>query len=58
MKRWNVVIEVFTDAGKKHETVVVEAGNKKLAALRALSEITRRYSDCYKNVTNIEEVFA
>lgn len=59
MRKFNVTFEVFMPTGKKqNRVVVVEAGNKKLAALRAMTEINKLdgYSQLYKNVVKIEEV--
>lgn len=57
MKKWLVTIEISFDHGKKLERVNVEAGNKKLAALRAMQELNREgYGDVYKTVKDIMEV--
>lgn len=58
MRKFNVTFEVFLAGNQKtNKTVVVEAGNKKLAALRAMVEINKLdgYSGLYKNVIKIEE---
>jgi hypothetical protein len=59
MRKFNVTFEVFMPTGKKqNKIIVVEAGNKKLAALRAMMEINKLdgYSQLYKNVVKVEEV--
>ena len=59
MRKFNVTFEVFMSTGKKqNKVIVVEAGNKKLAALRAMMEINKLdgYSQLYKNVVKVEEV--
>lgn len=59
MRKFNVTFEVFMSTGKKQNKVIaVEAGNKKLAALRGMMEINKLdgYSQLYKNVVKVEEV--
>lgn len=59
MRKFNVIFEVFNENGtKEYKTVTVEAGNKKMAALRGMQTINKLagYSGKYKNVTSIEEV--
>lgn len=59
MRKFNVVFEVFDDNGaKEYKTISVEAGNKKIAAIRGMSEINKLegYSERFKNVVRIEEV--
>ena len=59
MRKFNVTFVVFMNDGTKQDkTVFVEAGNKKLAALRGMLEINKidEYSQLYKNVKRIEEV--
>lgn len=59
MRKFNVTFEVFMSTGKKqNKTIMVEAGNKKLAALRGMMEINKLdgYSQLYKNVVKVEEV--
>lgn len=59
MRKFNVTFEVFRNNGhKENKTIFVEAGTKKLAALRAMNEINKigEYSMLYKNVVKIEEV--
>ena len=59
MRKFNVVFEVFDANGKKElKTVSVEAGNKKIAALRGMQAINKLagYSEKFKNVTRVEEV--
>jgi hypothetical protein len=59
MRKFNVIFEVFDENGQKEmKTVAVEAGNKKLAALRGMQTINKLegYSEKFKNVVQIEEV--
>ena len=59
MRKFNVTFEVFMPTGKKqNKVIVVEAGNKKLAALRGMMEINKLdgYSKLYKNIVKVEEV--
>lgn len=59
MRKFNVVFEVFDDNGaKEYKTISVEAGNKKIAAIRGMSEINKLdgYSERFKNVVRIEVV--
>lgn len=59
MKNYIVEFEVFDNDGKKsYITVTVEAGNKKIAAVRAMSKINKDQSvaQLYKNLLSIREV--
>lgn len=59
MRKFNVIFEVFNDKGQKEmKIVLVEAGNKKIAALRGMQAINKLdgYSEKFKNVVQIEEV--
>lgn len=59
MRNFNVIFEVFDENGMKElKRVSVEAGNKKLAALRGMQAINKLdgYSEKFKNVVQIEEV--
>lgn len=59
MKNYRVTFEVFkNDGSKEYRPVVVEAGTKKLAAVRAMIEINKidGYSTLYKNIHTIVEV--
>lgn len=59
MKHFNVTFEIFRGSNhKEYKTVMVEAGNKKLAAIRAMMYINKTdgYSDLFKNVIKVEEV--
>ena len=59
MKNYIVEFEVFSDDGKKsYRTINIEAGNKKIAALRAMSKINKDQSlaQSYKNLLSIREV--
>ena len=64
MKKYKVTFEVFRNSGSERKTerkaIEVEAGNKKLAIMRAMMEINKMagYSELYKQVAGIEEVVA
>ncbi len=57
MRKWHVIFEVFKGTNREIKSVDVEAGTKKLAMLRAMSEINKieGYSDLFKQVYSIEE---
>lgn len=57
MKKFVVSFEIHLYNGKKIERIKVEAGSKKLAAIRAISEINKRpeYTNQYKNIIGVEE---
>ena len=61
MRKYNVIFEIFNGAGQKFmETVSVEAGNKRLAVIRAMNVLRTmnhgQYEGSYKQVTKVEEV--
>ena len=61
MRKYNVVFDIFNGEGQKSSKVVtVEAGNKKLAVVRALGELTLmnngEYEGLYKQIAKVEEV--
>lgn len=59
MKKFNVIFEVYrSNTYTEDKTVSVEAGNKKLACMRAMAEINRQgdYSSYFKKVKSVEEV--
>lgn len=59
MNKYKVTFEIHVDRShKEYKDIVVEAGNKKFAMTRALSEISKidRYSGMFKNVLRVEEV--
>lgn len=59
MNKYNVTFEVFLAGNMKgKKSIIVEAGNKKLAILRAMLEINKidEYKARYKKVINAEEV--
>lgn len=59
MHKFNVMFQVFDDYGNvDFKVITVEAGNKKIAALRGMQELNKieGYSDRYKNLVKIEEV--
>ena len=57
MKNWRVLFEVFKPGQREIKSVVVEAGNKRIAVTRAMAEINKLegYSDLFKKVYSIEE---
>ena len=59
MRKFNVIFEVFNENGtKEYKSISVEAGNKKLAALRGMQTINKMdgYSERFKNVLRGEAV--
>ncbi len=61
MRKYNVIFEIFNGAGQKFmETISVEAGNKRLAVIRAMGLIKTinngQYESNYKQVAKVEEV--
>lgn len=59
MKKYRVTFEIFMDGGRKeNRSVVVEAGNKKLAALRGMIEINKdkAVAQLFKNLIGVREV--
>jgi len=59
MKHFNVTFEIHRGSNhKEYKTVMVEAGNKKLATIRGMMAINKidEYSDLFKNVVKVEEV--
>jgi len=60
---YNVAIEVYDDNDfrgniiKEVKTVQIEAGNRKLAGLKALAAVNKieGYSNLYKNIKSIDE---
>ena len=61
MSNYEVTFEVFTDNSTKPREelkIKVEAGNKKLAVLRAMQAINKMegYSNLYKNVKSVEAI--
>lgn len=59
MRKFDVTFEVFlSNTQKTYRTITVEAGNKKIAALRAMNEINKigDFFEYYKNVVKIVEV--
>lgn len=58
MKHFSVTFEVHRGSShKEFKTVSVEAGNKKLAAIRGMISINQLngYSNLFKNIVRIEE---
>ena len=59
MSKYKITFEVYMDDKKKEWVPVeIEAGNKKLAVLRAMQELGKveKYKMTYKNVISVEEV--
>ena len=59
MHKYQVSIEIFLDKGNKVvRDVVVEAGTKKLATIRALLDISKEsdFKDLYKKIKSCELV--
>lgn len=58
MKKFKVIIEIFLGGNRnKIEEIIVEAGSKKLASIRALREISKKkeYENLYKTIRSIED---
>ena len=57
MKYYRVVVDVHFDDGHREQKILaIEAGNKRLASLRAMSELAKQgYADCYKTLISVEE---
>ena len=58
MKKYKVTFEIyFENRPREFRTIIVEAGSKKTAYTRALSEISKdkAFSSLYKKIMNIEE---
>ena len=61
MKKWEVLFEIYRDISTKarmNYSVVVEAGTKKLAVLRAIEALNKleEYANDYKSVKEVKEV--
>ena len=59
MNKYKVTFEIHVDRNRKeYRDIIVEAGNKKFAMTRALSEMSKvsEYSGMFKNVLRVEEV--
>lgn len=58
MKQWKVVFEIFHGHGQELKEIDVEAGTKKLAAIRAMGLINKieGYTGLFKQVKSVEEV--
>lgn len=59
MKKYRVMFEIHNEDGsKQYMDIFVEAGNRKMATLRAMSEISKneKYKNLFKNVKEISEV--
>ncbi|WP_458459299.1 hypothetical protein [Pseudobutyrivibrio sp.] len=59
MKKFRVIFKIYITKDRLQlKEMIVEAGNKKMASIRALSEISKdkAYSNVYKNIVSIEEV--
>ena len=61
MKHYKVIFEIHYENGTKaYKDILVEAGNRKTAAIRAMGVIGKieEYKDLFKNIKSIEEVAA
>lgn len=59
MKKYRVMFEIYNEDGsKQYMDIFVEAGNRKMATLRAMGEISKneKYRNLFKNVKEIAEV--
>lgn len=59
MKKYKVTFEIHIDRQRKfYKVIEVEAGNKKMASIRAMTEINKdsSYSGLFKNITKVEEI--
>lgn len=59
MKKFKVLIDIFHGRDRvETRTFTVEAGNKKMATIRALSEVSKikEFASFYKSVKSVEEV--
>ena len=59
MRKFKVMFEIHIDRNRKAmKEIVVEAGNKRLASIRAMAEIGKieKFSGLFKNILSIEEV--
>lgn len=58
MNQYKVTFEVFRENRQKElATVIVEAGNKKMASLRAMMKLKEdkpEYSDLFKSIKSVE----
>lgn len=59
MKKFKVTVKVFKDNAKSEEkAIIVEAGNRKLAHIRAMQKLSQDgYSDWYKTLVSIVEIY-
>ena len=59
MKKFKVIFEIHIDHNRKEfKEVIVEAGNIRLASIRAMAEINKikEFEEYFKNIARIEEV--
>lgn len=59
MNKYKVTFEIHIDRNRKtYKEIIVEAGNKKFAMSRALSEISKvpEFEGLFKNVKSVEEI--
>ena len=59
MKKFRVFFNIFRDGRIiEKKIIVVESGNKKLAAFRAMREINKetKYANLYMSIDRVEEV--
>lgn len=59
MKKFKIIFEIHLDRDRKdYKEIIIEAGNKKVASIRAMYEIGKfqEYSGLFKNIISVEEV--
>lgn len=59
MKKFKILIDIFHGRDRvETRAFTVEAGNKKMATIRALSEVSKikEFASFYKSVKSVEEV--
>ena len=58
MKKFKVVFKIFWERYPSFREIIVEAGTKKSASIRAMIELNKdtRISGLYKTIESIEEV--
>lgn len=59
MRQFKIVVEIHIDRNRKtFEEFIVEAGNKKLASIRGLQEVSKKkdYDGLFKSIVSVEEI--
>ena len=60
MRKYEVIIAIHLNRNAaRREKFVIEAGTKKMAAIRALSEVgnNKMYSNVYKEIISVKELY-